>query len=160
MKKLSILFICLGNICRSPMAQGVFSKLVKEQKLESRFFIDSAGIQDFHIGSSPDLRAQKVAKTRDIDVTQQIARQVKFDDFENFDYLLVMDDDNHHALLQCCPTKLQHKINYFLSFVPQLKTLKVPDPYYGGEQGFEEVLVLLEKASIGFLNYLKQKYKL
>lgn len=156
MKKTRVLFVCMGNICRSPTAEGVFSSLVKEEKFDTFFDIDSAGTHAYHIGEAPDLRVQKAAKDRGVNLSYQKARKVIFGDFEDFDYLLAMDDDNYQILLQSCPNQFKHKVKYFLEYAPHLDTREVPDPYYGGKYGFERVLDMIEDASVGFLNSIKQ----
>lgn len=156
MKKTRVLFVCMGNICRSPTAEGVFFALIKEQKVDAQFAIDSAGTHAYHVGEAPDLRAQKAAKDRDINLSQIKARKVIFADFEEFDYLLAMDDDNHQILMEACPDQFKHKVKYFLEYASHLDTREVPDPYYGGKYGFERVLNMVEEASVGFLNSLKQ----
>jgi len=156
MKKMRVLFVCMGNICRSPTAEGVFFALIKEQKVETQFAIDSAGTHAYHQGEAPDLRAQKAAKDREVNLSHIKARKVIFADFEEFDYLLAMDDDNHQILMEACPDQFKHKVKYFLEYAPHLDTREVPDPYYGGKYGFERVLDMVEEASVGFLNSLKQ----
>ena len=156
MKKTRILFVCMGNICRSPTAEGVFSALIKEQKVDAQFAIDSAGTHAYHVGEAPDLRSQKAAKDRNVNLSQIKARKVIFGDFEDFDYLLAMDDDDHQILMQSCPSQFKHKVKYFLEYAPHLDTREVPDPYYGGKYGFERVLDMVEEAAVGFLNSLKQ----
>ena len=150
----------MGNICRSPTAEGVFTKLVKDKNLSAHFEIDSAGTHAYHTGEAPDLRAQRAAKERHIDISGLRARQVVFGDFEDFDYLLVMDEDNYGSLINACPTSLQGKIKYFLDYAPQLNNREVPDPYYGGEQGFNRVLDMIEAAAEGFLQYLQRTKQL
>jgi protein-tyrosine phosphatase len=156
MKKTRILFVCMGNICRSPTAEGVFTSLLEEQGVKEQVDIDSAGTHAYHIDEAPDLRAQKAAKNRGIDLSVIRARKVIFADFEDFDYVLAMDDDNHAILMESCPTQYQHKIKYFLEYAPQVGTREVPDPYYGGEYGFDRVLDMVEEASAEFLKSLKQ----
>ena len=156
MKKTKVLFVCMGNICRSPTAEGVFAALIKAQEVDTQFAIDSAGTHAYHVGEAPDLRAQKAAKDRDVNLTLMKARKVIFADFEDFDYLLAMDDDNHQILMEACPDQFKHKVKYFLEYAPHLETREVPDPYYGGKYGFERVLDMVEDASVGFLNSLKQ----
>ena len=146
----------MGNICRSPTAEGVFFALIKEQKVDAQFAIDSAGTHAYHQGEAPDLRAQKAAKDREVNLSHIKARKVIFADFEEFDYLLAMDDDNHQILMEACPDQFKHKVKYFLEYAPHLDTREVPDPYYGGKYGFERVLDMVEEASVGFLNSLKQ----
>lgn len=155
MKKIKVLFVCMGNICRSPTAEGVFAKLLIDRQLTEYFDIDSAGTHAYHVGEAPDLRSQRAARARDIDISGLKARKVIYGDFEDFDYILAMDEENHALLMQACPLEYQHKIHLFLSFAPHLKTREVPDPYYGGQYGFENVLDLVEEASIGLLNTIK-----
>ncbi len=156
MKKISVLFVCMGNICRSPTAEGVFLSFLKEQELEHLFQVDSAGTHAYHVGDSPDMRAQKAALNRGIDLSNQSARKFVYGDFEDYDYILAMDEDNYRILMKACPEVYQNKIKFFLEFAPHLETLEVPDPYYGGKYGFERVLDMVEDASIGFLEKLKQ----
>ncbi len=155
MKKITVLFVCTGNICRSPTAEGVFTQLVCEKKLAPQFVIDSAGTHAYHTGEAPDLRSQQAAKNRGIDLSHLRARPVVPNDFSEFDYLLVMDHDNYHNLQQICPVQYKHKIGYFLDYAPQLNTKEVPDPYYGGKYGFERVLDMIEAAAVGFLTALQ-----
>lgn len=154
MKKIKVLFVCMGNICRSPTAEGVFTHLVTEKQLLDSFEIDSAGTHAYHVGEQPDHRAQRAAKERGIELSHLRARKVIYGDFEDYDYLLAMDDDNYGTLISACPSHHQDKIKYFLDYAPQLGFREVPDPYYGGEQGFEKVLNMIEAASEGFLNAL------
>lgn len=156
MEKIKVLFVCMGNICRSPTAEGVFTKLLKEQDLEEYFVIDSAGTHAYHNGEPPDQRAQHAALERNIELTHLRARKVEMEDFENFNFLLAMDDDNYAALMDACPEEYKDKISYFLDFAPQLHTREVPDPYFGGKYGFERVLDLAEAASVGFLSMLQK----
>jgi len=150
----------MGNICRSPTAEGVFSSLIQSERVCDQFVIDSAGTHAYHVGDAPDLRSQKAAKDRGVDLAEIRARKVVFGDYEDFDYLLVMDNDNYQIVNEFCPEEYKHKIKHFLEFAPQLTTLEVPDPYYGGKYGFERVLDMIEDASTGFLNSLKQSGKI
>ena len=154
-KQLKVLFVCMGNICRSPTAEGVFNKIIADQYLLDKFSIDSAGTHAYHTGESPDLRAQRAAKEREVDLSKIRARKVIMGDFEDFDYLLAMDEDNHTSMMQACPEEYQHKIKLFLEYAPHLATTEVPDPYYGGAYGFEKVLDLVEEASAGFIKELQ-----
>jgi len=156
MEKIKVLFVCMGNICRSPTAEGVFAKLLKEQGLEEHFVIDSAGTHAYHDGEAPDLRAQQAALQRDIELNHLRARKVVRGDFEDFDFLLAMDDDNYAVLMDVCPDEYKDKIRYFLDYAPHLDTREVPDPYFGGKYGFERVLDLAEAASVGFLSMLRE----
>lgn len=142
----------MGNICRSPTAEGAFVKLVHEKRVAERFSIDSAGTHAYHVGDAPDLRAQQAARERGIDLSGLRARQVIMGDFEDFDLLLVMDGDNYEILMRKCPAIYQHKIKYLLDYAPHYKDKEVPDPYYGGSYGFERVLDMVEAAAEGLLN--------
>ena len=153
----SILFICTGNICRSPTAEGVFRDLVESGNLNRKIKIDSAGTHNYHVGEPPDERSQQAAKKRGIDLSKQRARQLTVEDFEKFDYLLVMDHSNYSWASQICPSEHRGKLKYFLEFAPALNRKDVPDPYYGGERGFEEVLDMVEEASRGLLEHLDQQ---
>jgi protein-tyrosine phosphatase len=135
----------------------VFSKILKERSLEDFFSIDSAGTHAYHEGEAPDLRAQRAALDRGVNLANIRARKVIMGDFDDFDFLLAMDDENYAALSAACPEGQASKIKYFLDYAPQLGTRIVPDPYYGGKYGFENVLNLIEDASIGFLNALQKQ---
>ena len=150
-----ILFVCLGNICRSPSAQGVFQAKINKMGLAEQFFIDSAGTAAWHIGKSPDSRSVLAAQSRGYDLSPLKARQVKSADFEYFDYIFAMDTDNLQGLKQACPNVFQNKVALFLQY-GEFPEVSVPDPYYGGAQGFEHVLDLLESASDGFINQLSE----
>ena len=156
MRKTRILFVCMGNICRSPTAEGVFSSLLKEQGVKKQVEIDSAGTHAYHVNEVPDFRAQKAAKNRGVDLSGIRARKVVFADFEDFDYVLAMDNDNYAILTETCPAEYKHKIKYFLDYAPHVGVREVPDPYYGGGYGFDRVLDMVEEASVGLLNSLKQ----
>ena len=156
MEKIKVLFVCMGNICRSPTAEGVFEKLLKEQNLEAYFTIDSAGTHAYHIGESPDWRSQQAALERGVELAHLRARKVVMGDFEDFDFLLAMDDDNFFTLTNACPEAYKSKISYFLDYAPQLDDREVPDPYLGGRYGFERVLDMIEAASVGFLSMLQK----
>jgi protein-tyrosine phosphatase len=147
-----VLFVCLGNICRSPTAEGVFTRLVKQTGLSNQIGIDSAGTSDYHIGEPADLRSQKAALKRGIDLSGLRARRVTQADFIEFDYVLAMDNANYKTLKKLCPPGLEHKLHLFLDFAPELNRRDVPDPYYdGGQDGFNYVLDLVETASKGLL---------
>ncbi|MBX3666340.1 MAG: low molecular weight phosphotyrosine protein phosphatase [Burkholderiales bacterium] len=146
-----VLFVCMGNICRSPTAEGVFRRLVEAEGLAGRIHIDSAGTHDYHIGDPPDARAQAAAARRGYDLSQLRARQVTRADFTAFDYVLAMDEHNRGLLLQQCPPEHRAKVRLFLEFAAGEVPAEVPDPYYGGPQGFEQVLDLVENAARGLL---------
>ncbi len=149
----SVLFVCLGNICRSPSAEGAFRKIVEDRSCDDWINIDSAGTHAYHIGSAPDKRAQQVAKKRGINIAGLRGRQVVSADFEKFDYILAMDNENYHNLLAMCPEHLHGGISMFLSYTKNNSGIsEVPDPYYGGTDGFEQVLDLVEDASSGLLD--------
>lgn len=151
-----VLFVCMGNICRSPTAEGVFRHLVSAQGVADRFSIDSAGTHDYHIGESPDKRTMQVARQRGYDLSALRGRQVSVHDFEEFDHLLAMDKANLANLQRLCPPQYAHKVRLFLEY-GQSTVREVPDPYYGGPQGFEDVLDLVEDAARGLLETLLQK---
>ena len=155
-----VLFVCMGNICRSPTAEGVFRHIVNQSGLEKRIHIDSAGTHAYHIGNPPDSRAQAAAHQRNIDLSSQRARKVKTDDFHEFDYIIAMDDSNITDLEYICPEGLEEKLHLFLNFSEETQQHEVPDPYYGGSRGFEDVLDLVEQASAGLLNTIKEKHSL
>jgi protein-tyrosine phosphatase len=154
-ERFGILFVCMGNICRSPMAEGVFRHQVKQAGLEGRIVIDSAGTHDYHIGEPPDPRAQRAAGRRGYDLSMLRGRQVSRADFGEFDYLLAMDRMNLRVLERLCPSRHGHKLKLFLEFSNDAMPREVPDPYFGGEQGFEHVLDLVEEAAQGLLDHLR-----
>lgn len=156
----SVLFICMGNICRSPTAQGVFRQLVEREKLVDLIRIDSAGTHAYHIGEGPDDRAAEAALRRGIDMGDQRARQVKTSDFMEFDYVLAMDRGNYEDLLSLCPPGQLSRLRLFLEFAPGLDVTDVPDPYYGGATGFERVLDLVELAAAGLLADIRRQHKI
>lgn len=151
----------MGNICRSPLAEGVFCSLLLEQKLTSKFEVDSAGTSNYHVGDLPDERAIKIAKLSGIDLTHK-ARQFIPEDFKNFDYILVMDHLNHEAVLSQSNNKEDHeKVFLYRTFDSESTDFQnVPDPYYGGEQDFEEVREIVLRAGIGFIEFLKTTHNL
>jgi protein-tyrosine phosphatase len=151
MAKHRLLFVCLGNICRSPMAEGVFRRVAEEEGLLHRFEIDSAGLGDWHVGQAPDTRAQSAARKRGIDISDQSARQVTGADYDRFDLILAMDGSNFEELAQLAPKAARYKVRRFLDFAPQAETKDVPDPFYGGSAGFDHALDLIEAASRGLL---------
>ena len=150
-----VLFVCLGNICRSPTADGVFMKLLVDEGFFDRIAVDSCGTATWHIGKAPEQRTQIAAAKRGYDLAGLRARTVKTDDFEQFDYILTMDESNYNELLVMAPVQHHGKIRMFLEHAPQCDFSAVPDPYYDGEQGFEIVLDLVESASRGLLEHIK-----
>jgi len=155
-----VLFVCMGNICRSPTAQGVFEHLVEGQGLTALIQIDSAGTHAYHVGEPPDVRATQAAKKRSINLGSQRARRVSGDDFLEFDYVLAMDRNNYDDLMSLCPPDHRSKLYLFLEFATDLAEDEVPDPYYGGITGFERVLDLIELASQGLLAEIRQQHRL
>ncbi|MCH7830051.1 MAG: low molecular weight phosphotyrosine protein phosphatase [Proteobacteria bacterium] len=149
----SVLFVCMGNICRSPTAEGVFRHYVNEAGLAEQIHIDSAGTHAYHIGESPDRRANAAAERRGISLADIRARRVTNDDFATFDYIIAMDEDNQERLLERAPDEHRSKVQLFLSYASVGET-EVPDPYYGGAAGFDRVLDLVEAASRGLLETL------
>jgi len=154
--KHKVLFVCTGNICRSPSAEGVFRKMIEDhESFDGSIYIDSCGTHSYHIGESPDVRAQHAAVNRGIDISKQMARQIKADDFDYFDYILVMDNFNLNVIHSMVDESYRSKIHLFLDYTEHNEYKEVPDPYYGGEGGFEIVLDLLEQASIGLIKHLQ-----
>ena len=158
-KQVSVLFVCLGNICRSPTAEGVFRHLVQLEGHENWISTDSAGTHAYHIGEQPDHRAQQTARSRGVDLSDLRGRKAIKNDFEEFDYVLAMDDDNYQTLESICPAGLEDKLSLFLDFSKEYSETQVPDPYYGGDQGFEHVFDLVESASRGLLEDIKSRFK-
>lgn len=156
MKVQRILLVCLGNICRSPMAEGILSQLVKERGLIQSIELDSAGTGAYHTGSHPDVRAQEICLSHGITL-QHRARQVRRADFEAFDYILAMDANNYEALKKIAP---HERLFLMCSFDPSVQgDINVPDPYYGGIEGFSEVYDMLHRAANGLLDHIIQQEK-
>ncbi|HLQ25830.1 MAG TPA: low molecular weight protein-tyrosine-phosphatase [Acidiferrobacterales bacterium] len=155
---IKVLFVCLGNICRSPTAEGVFRRLVREQNLAEYILIDSAGTHAYHIGQPPDSRAQAAAGRRGVDIGMLRGRQAAAQDIEEFHYILAMDRENLADLLAICPSGLEHKIKLFLEFAPQRPEKEVPDPYFGGPGGFDRVLDMIEEAAAGLLDDIRKNH--
>ncbi|MGE0325032.1 MAG: low molecular weight protein-tyrosine-phosphatase [Polyangiaceae bacterium] len=158
MSKVSVCFVCLGNICRSPTAEGVFRHLVAQAGLEQRIHIDSAGTAAYHAGESPDQRSAEHASRRGIRLGGR-ARQFVAKDFERFDYVLAMDAANYRELERQAKTDTaRQRLHYCRDFDPASpKASSVPDPYYGGDAGFEAVLDLCEAACRGLLEHIQQE---
>lgn len=156
--KVNVLFVCMGNICRSPTAEGVFRHLVSQHNLQDRIITDSAGTHAYHVGESPDRRAQATAQKRGIDLSDLRARRVKSNDFEKYDYVLAMDRDNYAILETLCPAGMEERLSLFLDFADAVNVTEVPDPYYGGPQGFEVVFDMVEQASHGLLEDILNKH--
>ncbi len=151
-----VLFVCMGNICRSPMAAGVFQRFLEQHGLADQVLVDSAGTHAYHVGKAPDPRAILTAQARGIDISGLRARQVEPEDLEEFDLILAMDEHNYDFLLFTGARAYQDKLGYLLDYAPHFGTRNLPDPYYGGELGFEKVMDMIEDACQGLLHHVKQ----
>ncbi len=154
-----ILFVCMGNICRSPMAQGVFEKLLGDHGLSDRVLVDSAGTHAYHLGKAPDERAVRAARERGVEIAHLRARQVEPGDFDEYDLVVVMDEQNYDALRFISAERHRHKLKFLLDYAPHLKTRNLPDPYYGTDMGFERVLDMIEDACTGLLHHLQEQMR-
>ena len=152
-----VLFVCMGNICRSPTAEAVFFQRLTERDLAGAVKVDSAGTHNYHLDAPPDERSQIHARKRGYDLSHLRARPVVERDFEEFDLLLTMDWDNRALLEERCPAQHLHKIRGLTEFLQTTQASVIPDPYYGGSQGFEHVLDLIEEASEGLVKFVIQK---
>lgn len=146
-----VLFVCLGNICRSPTAHAVFEARIQDTDFAQRIIVDSCGTGGWHVGEPPDRRATETALRRGYDLSSLRARQVSADDFEQFEYILAMDRQNLSDLNSLKPANFAGHLGLFLDFVEDSPVDEVPDPYYGGVRGFDEVLDLVESASDGLM---------
>ena len=158
MKKCTVLFVCTGNICRSPTADGVLRKMVTDRGLAGVVEVDSAGTHDYHMGEPPDGRSQKHALIRGYDLSVLRARQVQAEDFEKFDLILALDDGHLRILQQLCPPKYKPKVHRFTEFCTVHTSHEVPDPYYGGAQGFDHVLDLVEDGCASLIDHLSKTH--
>lgn len=150
-----VLFVCTGNICRSPTAHGVFEHLVKEEGLSSKIYVDSAGTGSWHEGALPDPRAMETALKNGIDISSQRARQVRESDMTDFDLIIALDRSHYQALKPFC--KDLKKLRLMMEFAPEYKTEDVPDPYYGGKEGFQNVFDMVHSSCRGLLSHIKQE---
>jgi low molecular weight protein-tyrosine phosphatase len=155
---IQVLFVCMGNICRSPTAEGVFRGLLTDENLRDGIRVDSAGTLDYHTGEAPDPRAQATALKNGVDISGIRARQVKPADFRQFHYILAMDRENMANLQRLTDTKGEEKLHLFCDFAQHHNTREVPDPYYGGPGGFDDVFRLIQDASAGLLTHIKHKH--
>lgn len=153
-----VVFVCMGNICRSPTAEGVFRALVEREGLSGEISCDSAGTGAWHVGEAPDRRMTAAALKRGVDLRDLRARQAEVADFQRFDYVIAMDQDNKANLSKICPPGMEIKLFRFLEFAPQTGRREVPDPYYGGADGFDLVVDLIEEASAGLLADIRVKH--
>lgn len=153
-----VLFVCMGNICRSPTAHGVFRKLVRDEGLAEYIEIDSAGTHGYHVNEPPDRRAVLTAARRGVELDDLRARRARPEDFLYFDYILAMDQDNYLSLSALCPRGMERKLLLLMDFAPELRTREVPDPYYGGAGGFETVFDMVEAAAKALLAHIRKRH--
>lgn len=154
-----VLFVCMGNICRSPTAEGVFRHVAERELVEVRVIVDSAGTHAYHVGEPPDRRAQAAALRRGIDLSHIRARRVAHEDFEHFDLVVAMDRLNMEVLKETCPPERRDRLRLFLEFAADVDRTDVPDPYYGGTNGFEYVLDLTEEAAAGLVTHIRTELR-
>lgn len=150
-----VLFVCMGNICRSPTAEGVFRAMIERSGLTTQVEVDSAGTHGYHIGAAPDPRAQKAARMRGYDLSRLRARRVEDTDFTHYDHILAMDHGNLDILRSNCPSEHHHRLGLLLDYARSYEVEEVPDPYYGGPEGFERVLDLIEDAVGGLIDKIQ-----
>lgn len=155
MKKAHVLFVCLGNICRSPTAHGIFREMVRQENLSQIIHVDSAGTSGWHIDEPPDKRTCAAAKNRGFDLSDLRGREFIRDDFSNFDYILAMDKNNLAEIKRLQPSDYGGHVGLFLEFSGQSHYLEVPDPYYGGSHGFQTVFDLVKQGCAGLLDHIK-----
>ena len=155
---IKVLFVCLGNICRSPTAEGIFKKLIDDAELSNVIKVDSSGTSEWHEGGPPDKRSTAVAKSRGIDITMIKSRQAVVDDFNQFNYVIAMDRSNYEKLMLICPTGREDRLHMCLSFATSVGLTDVPDPYY--DDGFDAVFDMIEIAGHGLLAEIKDTYNL
>jgi len=153
--EVKILFVCLGNICRSPTAEGVFRAIAAQELADLELTIDSAGTAGYHVGEPPDRRMREAAARRGYEISHLRARMVEPTDFEQFDLILAMDLQNLSTLERRAPAQMRQRVRLFLEYAPEAGVSEVPDPYYGGANGFEHVLDLIEAASRGLCDALR-----
>lgn len=158
--KIRVLFCCMGNICRSPTAEGLFRTLIEQAGLARVVDVDSAGTHGYHVGAVPDQRAQRAARDEGIELGHLRARQVSPRDYHEFDLVLAMDYDNLDDMRAACPPSEAHKLHLLMEFAPHTGTDEVPDPYYGGRDGFVLVLKLVHAACEGLLDHLREDVNL
>ena len=152
-----VLFVCMGGVCRAPLAEGIFQKLVGEAGLAEEVLIDSAGTHPFHEGRPVDERTLLVARQHGVDLSYKRARQIVLGDFEEFDLILAADEQVYRTLLAMAPSKHRHKLGFLLDYAPHLKTRTLPDPYYGPESHFYRVLDMIEDACRGLLEDIRKR---
>jgi len=156
-KKIKVLFVCMGNICRSPTAHAAFRDLIRKNNLVNKIMVDSAGTHAYHVGEAPDLRAQHVALNANIDMSDLNARKIEPDDLSLFDYILVMDDENKELVNALANGKYADKIRLFLEFASKdWGMMEVPDPYFGSKDGFARMFAMIEDACTGLLHKIQR----
>lgn len=155
--RVRVLFVCTGNICRSPTAEGIFLKLVRDAGAEDRIVVDSAGTHGYHVGEPPDDRTCQAATRRGYDLSTLRARKFERSDFNAFDLVLAMDRDNHAHLARLVPPSEGHKLKMMMEYATRYSERDVPDPYYGGSRGFELVLDMIEDAARGLLEAILER---
>ena len=154
---ISVLFVCLGNICRSPAAEGAFIRAVEEAGLRDMFHIESAGTMGYHQGELPDPRMRKQASVRGLNLNTRARHFNAPEDFEKFDYILAMDMANYRDITRLdSGNNYGEKVHLMMDFAPQNSLREVPDPYYGGVSGFDKVLDMVEEAAVGLLAAIKK----
>jgi len=156
-KVIKVLFVCMGNICRSPTAEGVFRHLLRQKSLDDRIEVDSAGTHGYHVGEAPDQRTQRAAASRNYDLSDMRARKVAAQDIEYFDLILAMDHNNLDVLKRICPRDKHERLGLLMSYSKNFDDDEVPDPYYGLGHGFDLVLDMVEDAADGLLESLEQR---
>ena len=152
-----VLFVCMGNICRSPTAHGVFQTMIDRHDLGDRILVDSAGTHSYHIGSTPDPRSQYTARSRGVDLSRQRARQFLSEDFLDFDYLIAMDRSNFADMAAIKPDEASATLSLMLEYSKQYDSKEVPDPYFG-DDGFDLVFEMVSEASEGLLEHIRERY--
>ena len=154
-----ILFVCLGNICRSPMAEGLFRRELERRGIDHLVEVDSAGTGDWHVGEPPDPRARRAIARRGVDISHLRGRQVRPRDLDDFDLILAMDAENYSDLLALADPEQAERIRLFMDFAPQAGVREVPDPYFGEEDGFETVLDLIQAAAEGLADHVEAELR-
>lgn len=158
--KVSVLFVCMANYCRSPMAEGIFKQVLSERGLSQFVKVGSAGTHVSVQGRRPDIRARQALSPMDIDIAPCRSRKIDPLDFVQYDHILAMDDANYRSLLSICPDEYQHKVTLIMSYAPQTGVTEVPDPYYSNAAGFKRVYTLLQQGAQGFLDTIVKEHEL
>lgn len=156
-KKIGVLFVCTGNLCRSPTAHAVFARQVEAARLSKRIRVESAGTHVGRVGDPPDARAIQAAARRGYDMRRLRTRPLRTGDYQHFDYLLAMDEGNLTHLVRACPPAHQEKLALLMSYGEARSAIAVPDPYFGAAQGFERVLDMVEDAAHGLLRHIRER---